>query len=59
RAFRNSAGGWRSIFWRRPVGWEPRSRRRVADVLLEANGYVQLLNDRYTDPSGTGAGTVP
>ena len=59
RAFRNSVGGWRSIFWRRPVGWEPRSRRRVADVLLEANGYVQLLNDRYTDPSGTGAGTVP
>ena len=59
RAFRNSAGGWRSIFWRRPVGWEPRSRRRVADVLLEANGYVQLLNDRYTDPSGTGAGSVP
>ena len=58
RAFRNSAGGWRSIFWRRPVGWEGRSRRRVADVLLEANGYVQLLNDRYTDPSGTGAGTA-
>ena len=54
RAFRNSAGGWRSMFWRRPVGWESRSRRRVADVLLEANGYVQLLNDRYTDPSGTG-----
>ena len=59
RAFRNSAEGWRSIFWRRPVGWEGRSRRRVADVLSEANGYVQLLNDRYTDPSGTGAGTVP
>lgn len=54
RAFRNSAGGWRSIFWRRPVGWEGRGRRRVADVLSEANGYVQLLNDRYTDPSGTG-----
>lgn len=58
RAFRNSAGGWRSIFWRRPVGWEGRGRRRVADVLSEANGYVQLLNDRYTDPSGTGAGTA-
>ena len=58
RAFRNSAGGWRSIFWRRPVGWEGRGRRRVADVLSEANGYVQLLNDRYTDPSGTGGGTA-
>ncbi len=54
RAFRNSASGWRSIFWRRPVGWEARFRRRVGDVLLEANNYVQLLNDRYTDPSGTG-----
>ena len=59
RAFRNSAEGWRSIFWRRPVGWEGRSRRRVADVLSEANGYVQLLNDRYTDPSGTGGSAVP
>ncbi len=55
RAFRNSARGWRSIFWRRPVGWEGRARRRVADVLSEANAYVQLLNDRYTDPSGGGA----
>jgi GTPase SAR1 family protein len=58
RAFRNNAGGWRSIFWSRPAGWEGRSRRRVADVLLEANGYVQLLNDRYTDPSGTGGGAA-
>jgi len=58
RAFRNSAEGWRSIFRRRPVGWEGRGRRRVADVLLEANGYVQLLNDRYTDPSGTGGATA-
>ena len=59
RAFRNSASGWRSIFWRCPVGWEARCRRRVGEVLLEANSYVQLLNDRYTDPSGTGTDTVP
>lgn len=54
RAFRRSTSGWRSIFWQRPAGWETRSRRRIAEVLLEANGYVQLLNDRYTNPSGAG-----
>ena len=58
RAFINCASGWRSIFRRRPVGWEGRAKRRVADVLAEANGYVQLLNDRYTDPSGAGADTA-
>ena len=57
RAFRNSASGWRSIFSRGPTGWEGRARRRIGDVLAEANGYVQLLNDRYTDPSGTGTDT--
>lgn len=54
RAFRNSTSGWRSIFLRRPAGWESRARRRIGDVLAEANGFVQLLNDRYTDPSGAG-----
>ena len=54
RAFRYSAGGLGSLFRRRPAGWDGRARHRLADVLAEANGYVQLLNDRYTDPSGTG-----
>ena len=54
RAFRHSAGGWRSVFWPHPAGWEPRSRRRIGEVLVEANSFVQLLNDRYTDPSGAG-----
>ena len=54
RAFRHSAGGWRSVFWPHPSGWEARSRRRTSEVLVEANGFVQLLNDRYTDPSGAG-----
>ena len=54
RAFRHSAGGWRSVFWPHPAGWEARSRRRIGEVLVEANGFVQLLNDRYTDPSGAG-----
>ena len=58
RAFRNSVGGLGGIFRRRPAGWDGRARRRVADVLAEANGYVQLLNDRYTDPSGAGGGTA-
>ena len=58
RAFRLSTGGLGSLFRRRPAGWDGRARRRLADVLAEANGYVQLLNDRYTDPSGTSGGAA-
>jgi len=29
------------------------ARRRIARVLSDADGYVQTLNDRFTNPSGT------
>ena len=35
-----------------PIGWGARARRQIADVLAEANGYVQDLNDKFTNPSG-------
>ena len=53
QAFQKSTGLWRSIFLRQPAGWGPRARRRVSEVQSEANAYVQDLNDRFTDPSGT------
>jgi hypothetical protein len=43
---------WRTIFAKQPTGWGPRARRQIAEVLAEANGYVQDLNDTFTNPSG-------
>jgi len=34
------------------VGWGNRSRKRLHRVIAEANRYVQILNDSFTDPSG-------
>jgi hypothetical protein len=41
-----------SLFRRLPVGWNNGSRKRLQRVIGEANRYVQILNDRFTDPSG-------
>jgi len=51
-AFRANTKPWHSIFSRRPVGWNRRSRKRIQKVLEAADRYVQDLNDRFTDPSG-------
>jgi hypothetical protein len=52
-AFRLNTKPWRSIFSRNPTGWNRRSRRRILQVLEDADRYVQDLNDRFTNPSGT------
>ena len=54
-AFRRNTRFWRSIFIKNPVGWGPRARRQVTDVLAEANAYVQRLNDTFINPSATDA----
>jgi hypothetical protein len=51
-AFAHNTRPWVSIFRRLPVGWNQRNRRRLHRVIGEANRYVQILNDRFTDPSG-------
>jgi GTPase SAR1 family protein len=51
-AFRHNTRPWHSIFRTGPVGWGRQSRRRLHRVIAEANQYVQILNDRFTDPSG-------
>ncbi len=52
QAFRANIRPWRSIFSRRPVGWNRWNRRRIQKALEDADRYVQDLNDRFTDPSG-------
>ena len=51
-AFRINTKPWRSIFSRRPAGWNRRNRRRIQQALEDADRYVQDLNDRFTNPSG-------
>jgi len=51
-AFGLNTKPWRSIFSRKPVGWTRRNRRRVQQVIEDADRYVQDLNDRFTNPSG-------
>jgi len=52
RAFHQNTRPWQSIFGAEPVGWSAGTRKRLAQVLAEADSYVQTLNARFTDPSG-------
>jgi GTPase Era involved in 16S rRNA processing/uncharacterized membrane protein len=52
RAFYKNTRFWRSIFYKQPAGWGPRARRALKEVLIEANAYVQELNNKFTNPSG-------
>ncbi len=51
-AFARNTRPWCSIFAGAPAGWGRRSRKRLAGVLEDADGYVQTLNDKFTNPSG-------
>jgi len=51
-AFRFNTRPWHCIFRKTPVGWNHLSRKRLQRVIAEANNYVQILNDKFTDPSG-------
>jgi len=52
--FRKNTKPWRTVFASRPTGWNQRGRRQLADVIGEVNGYIQSLNDKFTNPDGTG-----
>ncbi len=55
RAFQRNTRPWRSIFATRPVGAGPITRKRLTRVLNDSDRYIQTLNDRFTNPSGTRA----
>ena len=52
RAFVHNTRAWRTIMTPSPAGWGRGARRLVAQVVADADGFVQRLNDRFTDPSG-------
>jgi len=51
-AFRRATRPWRSIFSNNPVGWGRSTRKKLNKIVEETDGYVQSLNDRFTNPSG-------
>lgn len=51
-AFLRNTRTLRSLFHPAPVGWTARSRRILAGVIRDASGFVQTMNDRFTNPSG-------
>ena len=53
RAFQKNVQPWHFLFARQPAGWGRFNRNRLARVLNDANRYVQTLNNRFADPSGT------
>ena len=52
RAFEHNTRAWQPMLGAEPTGWSASSRKRLAQVLAEADSYVQTLNSRFTDPSG-------
>ena len=52
RAFTHNTKAWRTIMTHSPAGWGRSARRRIAQVVTDADRFVQRLNDRFTDPSG-------
>lgn len=51
-AFLRNTRPFRSLFHPAPAGWTSRSRRILAGVIADASGFVQTMNDRFTNPSG-------
>lgn len=51
-AFSKSIAGYRPMFLSKPSGWSGLSKQILEEVKTEANDYIQVLNDRFTNPSG-------
>jgi hypothetical protein len=52
-AFMKNTRPWRPFLLTQPAGWGPLARRRVAKILSEADSFVQTLNNRFANPSGS------
>jgi len=52
KAFRFNTRFYRSVFSRKPVGWNSRAAKSIDRVLEHASEFVESLNDQFTNPSG-------
>lgn len=53
KAFLRNTRFLRSIFQPVPAGWSSRTKRVLANVTADASDFIQTMNDRYTNPSGS------
>jgi hypothetical protein len=53
-AFNKNVNSYRSLLGTVPRGWGGDATRRVEQVLLDCDTYIQTLNDRFANPSGDG-----
>ncbi len=56
-AFKKNARFIHSIFRPNPVGWNFFTRRRLKNLMAEADSFIQSLNDKYARPSGEAVAT--
>lgn len=59
KAFLKNTRPWRSIFAADPVGWGRRTSKITKEVIDEADKFVQVLNDQFTNPSGDSKKSEP
>ena len=53
KAFERNVSPRRVAIGTEPVGWGRLARNKVTRVLADADKYIQELNSRFTDPSGS------
>jgi len=51
-AFRANTRFYRSVFSSRPAGWSANTRAALDEVIEQSSGFVETLNDQFTNPSG-------
>lgn len=59
QAFSKSTAVHRPLFLKNPAGWHEVSEQIIDEVIVEANDYIQALNDQFTNPSGLDEGSTP
>lgn len=52
QAFLKNTLWWKSLFRRTPTGWTRFAKHRVVMAREAADHFVQVLNDKYANPSG-------
>ncbi|HHC73661.1 MAG TPA: dynamin family protein [Thiothrix sp.] len=58
-AFMKRTQFYRSVFGKNPAGWNKRMMQRLDGIRDAADRFVQKLNDRFTNPSGSKSAATP
>ena len=58
QAFVKNTRWWRSLFHFNPVGWNGRVQHKLDGIRDSIDSFVQKLNDRFTNPSGSKQGST-